>query len=185
LQQWEGRLPEGVRVAINVSARQLAQSDLVDQLKMMMAHFNLSPHRLEIELTETSVLQDEAMARQHLTDLRLIGVHVSLDDFGTGYSSLNFLRKLPIDTVKIDRSFTANITRSGETRAIVASLLNLCRQLNVKSIAEGIETTDQLQFMLEHGCDQGQGFLFSEPLPANEVMVFLEEPSFLALAPEL
>lgn len=185
MQMWEGKLPEGIRIAINISARQLAQSDLVEQLRLMIEHFGLSPQRLEVELTETSVLHDEVMARQHLTDLRLLGVQISLDDFGTGYSSLNFLRKLPIDTVKIDRSFTANVSRSSETRAIVISLLNLCRQLNVKSIAEGIETTDQLQFMLEHGCDQGQGFLFSEPLPANEVMVFLEEPSFLALSPDL
>lgn len=185
VQLWESVLPDGVRIAINISARQLAQADLVDQFQTMMEHFGLSARRLEIELTETSVLQDEVMASQHLTDLRALGVEISLDDFGTGYSSLNFLRKLPIDTVKIDRTFTAAVTRSGETRAIVISLLNLCRQLNVKSIAEGIETTDQLQFMLEHGCDQGQGFLFSEPLPANEVMVFLEEPSFLALAPEV
>ncbi|MCW8195388.1 EAL domain-containing protein [Proteobacteria bacterium 005FR1] len=182
IQLWDKKLPRDLRIAINISARQLAQTDLVDQLRMMMEHFSIPADRLEIELTETSVLQDEAMAIQHLRDLRSLGVEVSLDDFGTGYSSLSFLRKLPIDTVKIDRSFTANITQNGEARAIVISLLNLCKELKVKTIAEGIETPEQLQFLMEHGCDQGQGFLFSKPLPAHKVMAFLAEPSYLALS---
>lgn len=181
IQLWDKQLPANIRIAINLSARQLAQSDLVDQLRIMMEHFSISPRRLEIEMTETSVLQDESMAIQHLRELRLLGVEVSLDDFGTGYSSLSFLRKLPIDTVKIDRSFTANIHRNSEARAIVVSLLKLCRELKVKTIAEGIETTEQLQFLMEHGCDQGQGFLFSKPLPASQVMAFLEKPDYLAL----
>lgn len=182
VQLWENVLPKHLRISINISARQLAQSDLVDQLQMMMEHFSISPERLEIELTETSVLQDEIMASQHLSALRTLGVQVSLDDFGTGYSSLSFLRNLPIDTVKIDRSFTANIIENAEARAIVMSLLGLCKQLKVKTIAEGIETTAQLQFLVEHGCDQGQGFLFSKPLPSHEVVAFLEEPSYLALS---
>ncbi|MGI1679234.1 MAG: EAL domain-containing protein [Cellvibrionaceae bacterium] len=180
IQLWEKVLPEGFRIAINISAKQLSQVDLVDQLKTMMEHFDISPQRIEIELTETSVLQDEAMAIQHLHALREIGVEISLDDFGTGYSSLSFLRKLPIDTVKIDRSFTANVTQHGEARAIVVSLLGLCRELDVKTIAEGIETTAQLQFLMEHGCDQGQGYLFSEPLPSEDALDFLQEPSYLA-----
>jgi len=182
IQLWENVLPEGVRIAVNVSARQLAQTDLVDQLAMMMEHFSLSPQRLEIELTETSVLQDESMAIRHLHALRELGVEISLDDFGTGYSSLSFLRKLPIDTVKIDKSFIANMIHDNESRAIVVSLINLCRELKVKTIAEGIETTEQLQFLMEHGCDQGQGFLFSKPLPSHEVMAFLEDPSYLAMS---
>lgn len=182
IQLWNKDLPKNLRIAINLSARQLAQNDLVGQLRIMMEHFSISPARLEIEMTETSVLQDEEMAIQHLHELRRLGVEVSLDDFGTGYSSLSFLRKLPIDTVKIDRSFTANIIRNTEARAIVASLLKLCRELKVKTIAEGIETTQQLQFLMEHGCDQGQGFLFSKPLPASQVLAFLEKPDYLALA---
>jgi diguanylate cyclase (GGDEF)-like protein len=180
IQLWEDVLPPGVRIAINISARQLAQTDLVDQLRMMMEHFSLSPERLEIELTETSVLQDEHMAVQHLTALRALGVEISLDDFGTGYSSLSFLRKLPIDTVKIDRSFTASVIHNSEARAIVISLLGLCKELKVNTIAEGIETAAQLQFLLEHGCEYGQGFLFSEPMPADEVVAFLQEPNYLA-----
>ena len=180
IQLWEDVLPLGVRIAINISARQMAQTDLVDQLRMMMEHFSLAPERLEIELTETSVLQDEYMAIQHLNALRALGVEVSLDDFGTGYSSLSFLRKLPIDTVKIDRSFTASVIHNSEARAIVISLLNLCKELKVHTIAEGIETAAQLQFLLEHGCEYGQGFLFSEPMPAEEVVAFLEEPNYLA-----
>ncbi|GAB1255849.1 hypothetical protein NBRC116494_03510 [Aurantivibrio plasticivorans] len=179
IQLWDRMLPKEVRIAINISARQLTQVDLVEQLEMMIEHFGLSPSRLEIELTETSVLQDEQLAVQHLSALRNLGVEISLDDFGTGYSSLSFLRKLPIDTVKIDKSFTANVTQNGEARAIVMSLLSLCRELNVTTIAEGIETTSQLQFLMEHGCDQGQGFLFSEPLPSEEVEQFLEEPASL------
>lgn len=182
IQLWENVLPEDVRIAVNVSARQLSQTDLVDQLAMMMEHFSLSPRRLEIELTETSVLQDESMAIRHLHALRELGVEISLDDFGTGYSSLSFLRKLPIDTVKIDKSFTQNMIHNSEARAIVVSLINLCRELKVKTIAEGIETTEQLQFLMEHGCDQGQGFLFSKPLPSHEVMAFLEDPSYLAMS---
>jgi diguanylate cyclase (GGDEF)-like protein len=182
IQLWDQLLPKHMRIAINISARQLAQTDLVEQLRMMMEHFSIPPQRLEVELTETSVLQDESMAIQHLRDLRELGVEISLDDFGTGYSSLSFLRKLPIDTVKIDRSFTANMIQNGEARAIVVSLINLCKELQVKTIAEGIETAEQLQFLVEHGCDQGQGFLFSKPLPSEKVMAFLKEPSYLALS---
>ncbi len=180
IQLWEDVMPPGMRIAINISARQLAQTDLVDQLRMMMEHFSLPPERLEIELTETSVLQDEQMAVQHLNSLRALGVEISLDDFGTGYSSLSFLRKLPIDTVKIDRSFTASVIHNSEARAIVVSLLSLCKELKVNTIAEGIETAAQLQFLLEHGCEYGQGFLFSEPMPADEVVAFLQEPNYLA-----
>lgn len=177
IQSWGNLLPNHLRIAVNISARQLSQVDLVDQLQTVMENFSIPPERLEIELTETSVLQDETMAIQHLTALRDLNIEISLDDFGTGYSSLSFLRKLPIDTVKIDRSFTANMIQNSETRAIVVSLLGLCRELNVKTIAEGIETTAQLQFLMEHGCEQGQGFLFSEPLPADEVVTFLQEPN--------
>jgi diguanylate cyclase (GGDEF)-like protein len=182
LRLWDDMLPKHLRIAINISARQLVQNDLVEQFWTMMERFSIPSRRLAVELTETSVLQDESMAIQHLSELRMLGVEISLDDFGTGYSSLSFLRKLPIDTVKIDRGFTAKVIQNSEARAIVISLLNLCKHLNVRTIAEGIETADQLQFMLEHGCDQGQGYLFSKPLPSDKVMAFLAEPSYLAMS---
>ncbi|GAB3111767.1 EAL domain-containing protein [Aestuariicella hydrocarbonica] len=173
LNEWCDQLPAGVRIAMNISARQMAQENFAEHLISLAEQFNVPLSRLEIELTETSILTDEALVRQHLYALRTVGVKVCLDDFGTGYSSLTFLRSLPIDTVKIDRSFVMRLQEEGESRAIVLSVLELCEKLRLNTVAEGIENHQQFDTLLEHGCREGQGYLIARPLPAAKVLDYL------------
>lgn len=181
INQWHEILPKGVRIAINVSARQMAQENFAEHLISLAEQFNVPLTRLEIELTETSILTDEVLVKQHLYALRTVGVKISLDDFGTGYSSLTFLRNLPIDTVKIDRSFVMRIEDDEESQAIVFSVLELCRKLDLDTVAEGVETPEQVAYLAANGCSEGQGYLFARPMPASEVLDFLRSPSYLAL----
>ena len=174
IHEWGEALPAGLRVAINISARQMAQENFAEQLISMAKQFGVPLTRLEIELTETSILIDEVLVRQHLYALRTAGVRVSLDDFGTGYSSLTFLRSLPIDTVKIDRSFVMRLMDHDESRAIVLSVLELCQKLSLKTVAEGIERRGQFDILRKHGCDEGQGYLFAKPMAAESVLAFLK-----------
>ncbi len=179
--QWHDLLPKGVRIAINVSARQMAQENFAEHLISLAEQFDVPLTRLEIELTETSILTDEVLVKQHLYALRTVGVKVSLDDFGTGYSSLTFLRNLPIDSVKIDRSSVMRLQDDEESQAIVFSVLELCRRLSLETVAEGVETAEQVAYLAENGCSEGQGYLFARPMPADEVLGFLRSPSYLAL----
>ncbi|NIB42725.1 EAL domain-containing protein [Pseudomaricurvus alkylphenolicus] len=181
LQLWESELPMGLRIAINVSARQMAQENFAEQIISLAQQFGVPLTRLEIELTETSILTDEILVKQHLYALRTAGVKVSLDDFGTGYSSLTFLRNLPIDSVKIDRSFVMRLAQDSESQAIVLSVLELCDKLSLETVAEGVETPDQLTFLAANDCTEGQGYLFARPLPADDVLKFLQAPEYLAL----
>ncbi len=181
INQWHEMLPKGVRIAINVSARQMAQENFAEHLISLAEQFNVPLTRLEIELTETSILIDEVLVKQHLYALRTVGVKISLDDFGTGYSSLTFLRNLPIDSVKIDRSFVMRLHDDEESQAIVFSVLGLCRKLDLETVAEGVETAEQVAYLAANGCNEGQGYLFARPMPADEVLEFLRSPSYLAL----
>lgn len=173
IRQWRDELPEGLRIAINISARQMAQENFAEHLISMAEQFEVPLSRLEVELTETSILIDEVLVRQHLYALRTAGVKISLDDFGTGYSSLTFLRSLPIDAVKIDRSFVMRLSDHDESRAIVLSVLELCRKLSLRTVAEGIERRGQFEILRRHGCDEGQGYLFAKPMAADLVLPYL------------
>ena len=179
IQVWQHSLPEGVRVAINVSARQVAQESFAENFISLAEQFDVPLTRIEIELTETSILTDETLVIQHLHRLRKAGVSVSLDDFGTGYSSLTFLRNLPIDSVKIDRSFVSRLEEDQESKEIIASVLELCQKLKLDTVAEGVETEAQAEYLTAHGCTQGQGYLFSRPMPSEEVIDFLGSPKYL------
>jgi diguanylate cyclase (GGDEF)-like protein len=181
LQEWGSHLPKDLRVAINISPRQLAQPSIVSQIVDMAGHFGVPLQRLDIEVTETSLLEDEAQASQHLSALRRQGVSISLDDFGTGYSSLTFLRRLPIDAVKIDRSFVSQIAFEGEDRTIVQAIMDMCLKLGLKIVAEGIESADQLSFLVANDCHEAQGYMFSKPMPADQVLAFLRQPEYLAI----
>ena len=181
INQWHHLLPSGVRIAINVSARQMAQENFAEHLISLAEQFEVPLDRLEVELTETSILTDEVLVKQHLYALRTVGVKVSLDDFGTGYSSLTFLRNLPIDSVKIDRSFVMRLQDDEESQAIVLSVLELCRKLNLETVAEGVETTEQVTYLAANGCTEGQGYLFARPMAAEDVIEFLRSPGYLAL----
>jgi EAL domain-containing protein (putative c-di-GMP-specific phosphodiesterase class I) len=126
--------------------------------------------RLEVEITETALMADPEQARSVLLELRRIGVTIALDDFGTGYSSLAYLATLPVDLVKIDRSFVIAMTRDPFVETIVVYILELCRALGVKTLAEGIETPEQAALLLRHGCNFGQGFLYAKGMTAREIV---------------
>jgi diguanylate cyclase (GGDEF)-like protein len=173
ISQWrDSCLANGRTLAVNISAKQISQKDFVTQLRTIFGEARAPLELLEIELTETSLFSDEQRVNEHLLALKKLGVQISLDDFGTGYSSLNFLRRFPIDSIKIDRSFIANLTESGESQAIVIAVLQLCNQMHLKVVAEGIEEFEQVSLLKELGCDQGQGYYFAKPMSATDIERF-------------
>ncbi|WP_166267823.1 putative bifunctional diguanylate cyclase/phosphodiesterase [Marinobacter caseinilyticus] len=160
-------------VAVNLSMRQFEQRNLVDVILKTLAETKLAPQWLELELTEGVFLHDITRATEMLATLRQSGVVTSIDDFGTGYSSLSKLRRLPIDTIKIDRSFTQGVTSDQDDASIVAAIIALAHNLGLKVIAEGVEYDAQLDFLREHRCDQWQGYLCSKALPAKDFETLL------------
>ena len=132
------------------------------------------PMNVELELTETSIMSDAEKALKTLGQLKAMGVHISIDDFGTGYSSLIYLRRFPIDTLKIDRAFTQDMTESTDAQAIVAAIIAMAKALKLKVIAEGIEKVEQMELLEQYGCYEGQGYAFSRPLPADEMTTLLK-----------
>jgi EAL domain-containing protein (putative c-di-GMP-specific phosphodiesterase class I) len=151
-------------VAVNVSMRQLCDARLVDQIGQMLAERRVPPAMLQIEITESSVMRDAAMAREVLERVRSLGIRIAIDDFGTGYSSLAVLQTLPIDLLKIDRTFGAGMARSTESVELVRAMLAVCRALRLQSIAEGVETAAQHALLAANGCDFAQGYLYSRAI---------------------
>ncbi|WP_270935782.1 putative bifunctional diguanylate cyclase/phosphodiesterase [Falsiroseomonas oryzae] len=160
-------------VSVNVSAPQLARRDLAAQVRAALAASGLAPHRLELEVTETALLHDASTALATCEELRALGVRISLDDFGTGYSSLTQLRSFPLDRVKIDRSFVSDVATRAESAAIVRAVAGLGASLGLRTTAEGVETAAQLDQLVANGCTDAQGFLFSRPVPAAEVLALI------------
>ncbi|MFF2483843.1 putative bifunctional diguanylate cyclase/phosphodiesterase [Paenibacillus sp. NPDC058071] len=171
--KWQDQGYPPMIVAVNLSARQLYQPNLIDDVKQVLADTGLAPRWLEIEVTE-SAFTDVDFATTILQDLRDLGIQVSIDDFGTGYSSFSYIKHLPVDTLKIDASFVRDIHRNKESHAIVKAILTIAQTLNLNVIAEGVECKEQLAVLSEEGCNQGQGFLFSHPLSIHEVEKYLE-----------
>ena len=167
IQRWRLAGLGDFSVAVNLSARQFHQPDLVEQIRAAIRDTGLPPHALEIELTESTVMDDAEKAVGLLRELREIGIRISVDDFGTGYSSLSYLRKLPLNSLKIDRSFISDIGVDADDDAIVQTIIALGKVLRIEEIAEGIETEAQAAFLNRHGCGIGQGYLFARPMPAD------------------
>lgn len=164
---WEGDLT----VAVNVSAVQMRGEDLLRQVVSALSVTGLDPRRLELEITETVLMQDQDPGLSLLHRLRALGVRIALDDFGTGYSSLNYLRSFPFDKIKIDRCFIEDLSEGGESGAIVESVLDLAARLNMQTIAEGVEDASQLDALRQRGCQQVQGYLISQAVPAAKLPV--------------
>ena len=162
-----------LRVAVNLSARQLKQRDLPEIVAQALADSGLPAELLELELTESAVMEKPQDAILQLNDLRRMGVTLAIDDFGTGYSSLAYLKLLPLDRLKIDRSFVADIEHDANDRAIAIGTIALAHSLGLCVIAEGVETRVQQEFLAEHDCDETQGYLLARPLPAAEAFAFL------------
>ncbi len=171
------RWPEKIFVAVNLSAVQFASRSLVGSIKNALTQAKLSANRLELEITESSLIQDSSGARETIKGLRTLGAHVALDDFGTGYSSLAYLRSFPLDKLKIDRAFTHALDRDeqGESSAIVRAIIQLATALNLKTTAEGVETASQLEALRTMGCNEMQGYHFAKPIPTEKISTFLEE----------
>jgi EAL domain-containing protein (putative c-di-GMP-specific phosphodiesterase class I) len=164
-------------VAVNASVRQFSQPGFVDFVERTLKTTGLDPRRLEIEITESLLMSDPEETAVKLQKLRSIGVRVAIDDFGTGYSSLSYLHRLPIDTLKIDQSFVRDM---GENAAIIRSIVSLAKSLQMKVVAEGVETPEQKEMLMRAGCDGMQGYLFARPLQAGEVVSYLARESRLA-----
>ncbi|MBA3006851.1 MAG: EAL domain-containing protein [Proteobacteria bacterium] len=162
-----------IRMAVNISSHQFRQGGLVTMVKQALDDSGLSSSMLELELTESCIMQDIEATIITLVLLKELGVTLSVDDFGTGYSSMNYLKRFPLDTLKIDRSFVMDITTDPNDAAIITAIIALAGSLGLKTIAEGVETLEQLQFMRQHLCDEIQGFFISKPMPADEVERFL------------
>ncbi|MFL6650275.1 MAG: EAL domain-containing protein [Sulfurifustaceae bacterium] len=158
-----------MRVAVNLSSRQFRDRDLVGVVRDALAAGQLDPRHLELELTESMIMQDALHTRRTLEALKAMGVQLSIDDFGTGYSSLSYLRSFPIDTLKIDRSFVADIATTTDNGAIVTAIIAMARSLKLGVVGEGVETEQQRAFLQQHGCTLAQGHLFCVPLPASEL----------------
>jgi diguanylate cyclase (GGDEF)-like protein/PAS domain S-box-containing protein len=167
VKSWQSVFPN-LRAAVNLSARQFQSDDLVETVARVLEETDLDPVCLDLEITESTTMHnvDRAIATMH--GLKRLGIHISLDDFGTGYSSLSYLKHFPIHMLKIDRSFVRDITTDEDDAAIVASVIAMAHSLKLNVIAEGVETEEQLAYLMERGCDQMQGYLFSPPLPVEK-----------------
>ena len=162
-----------LRMSVNISARQLRNADLVQTVAEALSEAGVPPPLLELEITESAVMENPEEAIKVLQALKRMGVTLAIDDFGTGYSSLAYLKLFPIDQLKIDRSFVRDIERDPDDAAIAISTIALAHSLGLKVVAEGVETRAQLEMLQQNGCDEVQGYLFSRPLPANEALAYL------------
>ena len=168
------RWPTEVRIAVNLSPVQFRNPRLFEMIRMALAEAGLAPSRLELEITESLLLADSEQVLETLHRLRDLGIRIALDDFGTGYSSLSYLRSFPFDKIKIDRSFMRDLSRKGDSLAIIKAIIGLGHSLGMSLTAEGVETEDQLNAVREQGCNEVQGFLFSPPIPASAVETLLK-----------
>lgn len=163
-------------ISVNVSSVQFARQDVAAIIREALASSQLDPGCLEIEITESVIMSDPEAAVQVLEDIKSIGVGIALDDFGTGYSSLSYLRKFPIDTLKIDRDFVREIDEKPEDAEIVEAITAMAHTLRLRVVVEGIERESQLDIVINRKCDVIQGFLFSRPLPASEIVDLFADP---------
>ncbi|CAL61271.1 conserved hypothetical protein; putative PAS/PAC, EAL, GGDEF domains [Herminiimonas arsenicoxydans] len=163
-----------ITISVNLSSRQLARGDIVEQVEQVLAETGLEAQYLELEITESVMASDVEKSFALLTRLRLLGVKISLDDFGTGYSSLSYLKRFPVDTLKIDQSFVRDLATSQDSAAIVKAIISLGHNLNLTVLAEGIETEEQFQFLLKSACNEGQGYLMSRPVSHQHFELLLQ-----------
>ena len=164
-----------LHMAVNLSVRQIARPELVDEVREILVDTGLDPRSLILEITESVMMQDMELSIERLGDLKRLGVQLAVDDFGTGYSSLNYIRRFPVDILKVDKSFIDGVNDGGEASALTEAVIKLAGILNLRPVAEGIERADQLQRLLELRCEMGQGFFFAKPLPPDELATLLEE----------
>jgi EAL domain-containing protein (putative c-di-GMP-specific phosphodiesterase class I) len=164
-----------LQIAVNVSARQFHQADFVMQINELIKKSGINPSRLKLELTESMVLNDVKDTVVKMNALKQLGLHFSMDDFGTGYSSLSYLTQLPLDQLKVDQSFVRNIGIKPSDSVIIQTIIGMAASLKMESIAEGVETEAQHQFLEKAGCKYYQGYLFGKPVPLEKFTDALKE----------
>jgi diguanylate cyclase (GGDEF)-like protein/PAS domain S-box-containing protein len=160
-------------MSVNLSAKQLQQPDLIDKVRTNLEDTGLDPERLSLEITESVMMADMEVSAVRLQQLKELGVQIALDDFGKGYSSLNYIRQFPVDILKVDKSFIDGVDQDGEVSALTGAIIDLASVLQIRPVAEGIEESEQLERLIELGCDLGQGFLFSRPLEPGALSEFI------------
>ena len=182
IREWRARGRQAGHVGVNLSFQQFNQQGLVRQILNALQRHSIAPDALELELTESTVMHDVDSNTVILRNLKEVGISLSIDDFGTGYSSLSYLKQLPLDALKIDRSFVKDITTDSNDAAIIRAIIALGKTLDLDIVAEGVETPEQLEYLRQHGCDFAQGYLFSKPVPADEAEKLMEVAFFSCAA---
>jgi c-di-GMP phosphodiesterase len=175
LRDWHDQGFVDLRMAVNLSTVQLHHAELPRVVNNLMQMYRLPPRSLELEVTETGLMEDISTAAQHLLSLRRSGALIAIDDFGTGYSSLSYLKSLPLDKIKIDKSFVQDLLDDDDDATIVRAIIQLGKSLGMQVIAEGVETAEQEAYIISEGCHEGQGYLYSKPLPARELGAYLKQ----------
>jgi len=173
-----------VRVAVNLSARQFRDETLAESIAQALRLAELDPQGLGLEITESVIMQNASGTVNTLQELKRMGLSISVDDFGTGYSSLSYLKRFPIDVLKIDRSFVRDLATNPDDAAIASAIIAMAKSLKLDTVAEGVETEEQLAILRQYGCRLVQGFLFSKALPAEEFEVLLREQKWRRAASE-
>ncbi|MCA9504031.1 MAG: EAL domain-containing protein [Spirochaetaceae bacterium] len=171
--RWRDETGSSIRIGVNVSGHQIREPGMVDMVRQALEESGVSPGQVELEITESTIMQDDALTVRTLRELKEMGVGLALDDFGTGYSSLSYLRRFTIDRVKIDRSFVNELPENADDAALTAAIIAMCHGLRLKVVAEGVETTRQALFLRQRGCDELQGYLFGRPAPPEEFVDLL------------
>ena len=175
LREWHDQGFSELRMAVNLSTVQLHHAELPRVVNNLLQIYRLPPRSLELEVTETGLMEDISTAAQHLLSLRRSGALIAIDDFGTGYSSLSYLKSLPLDKIKIDKSFVQDLIDDDDDATIVRAIIQLGKSLGMQVIAEGVETTEQEAYIISEGCHEGQGYFYSKPLPARELLSYLKQ----------
>ncbi|AEA67430.1 MULTISPECIES: putative bifunctional diguanylate cyclase/phosphodiesterase [Pseudomonas] len=175
LREWHDQGFLDLRMAVNLSTVQLHHAELPRVVNNLLQMYRLPPRSLELEVTETGLMEDITTAAQHLLSLRRSGALIAIDDFGTGYSSLSYLKSLPLDKIKIDKSFVQDLLDDEDDATIVRAIIQLGKSLGMQVIAEGVETVEQEAYIIAEGCHEGQGYYYSKPLPARELGLYLKQ----------
>nr|MCU0608303.1 EAL domain-containing protein [Chitinispirillaceae bacterium] len=182
MKQWQKKFTQNLSIAVNLSNRQFQQQDIVAVVARAISKSGIDPHTLELEITESMGMKNPEASLKTLLELKAMGVQIAIDDFGTGYSSISYLKKFPIDTIKIDRSFINDIITDNNDATIVLAMIALAHSLRLTVIAEGVENREQLDYLLNHGCQRIQGFIYSPPVNASGFEKLLADPALLRIS---
>lgn len=183
LHRWHLAGYEDLRMAVNLSAVQLQDQNIVDRIAYLLDKYQIPPETMELEVTETSIIEDLETSKIQLRKIKEIGVGLALDDFGTGYSSLSYLKQFPFDKIKIDKSFIEGLPENKENCVIVEAIVQIGKSFGLKVLAEGIETAEQENYLIEKGCQEGQGYYYGKPLPAQDFINHLSDHNALSAEP--